>query len=355
MQKKLIVLAIAGLSSAAFAQSNVTVYGVMDITFDSVKASGATGAGANVKSDARVSANSSFLGFKGTEALGNGLNAVFQVEGGLNNDNGGAWGGANRDTFVGLSGGFGTLVGGTLTGAARALGAKVDVNAGATGIGYQGALLGRVGGARSGVDDRTNNAIAYISPSFSGFSVLAAWGAGSEQEDTATRTDNVYSLGLNYGNGPFYVGYAYTEVENVVANADAKAESHRVGAYYKFGNAGQVGFAWDRTDGNTSTANNRRNAYVLNGKFNVSNAGSLIGGYGRAADLDGTSDTGAKHFFVGYEHALSKRTILKALYAKVTNDANANYNFYNAATGEVAGAAAGADPKGFQVGIRHSF
>lgn len=354
MQKKLIALAIAGLSSAAFAQSNVTVYGVMDATFDSVSATGATGAGANVKTDSRVSGNSSFLGFKGTEALGNGLNAVFQVEGGLTNDAAGTWGGANRDTFVGLSGGFGTVVGGNLTAAARSLGAKVDVNSGATGIGYQGALYGRMG-ARTTVDDRTANSVAYISPSFSGFSVLAAWGAGSEQEDTATRTDNVYSLGLNYGNGPIYVGYAYTEVDAVAASVDAKAKSHRLGGYYKFGTMGQVGLLWDRTDGNTSTSNNKRNAYIVNGKFNVSNAGALIAGYGKAADIDGLSDTGAKHFFLGYEHALSKRTILKAIYAKVTNEAAATYNFYNTVTGEVVGATAGSDPKGFQVGIRHSF
>ena len=57
MQKKLIALAVAGLglSGAAFAQSNVTVYGIFDASFESVKASGAAAAGANRESFSRVS------------------------------------------------------------------------------------------------------------------------------------------------------------------------------------------------------------------------------------------------------------------------------------------------------------
>ena len=355
MQKKLIALALASLAGSAFAQSNVTVYGVMDATFDYVGASKSTAA-ASIKNDGRVSGNSSYLGFKGVEDLGNGLKAVFQIEGGLANDNAGGWGGTSRDTFVGLSGNFGTVVAGNLTAAARGLGAKVDVNAGATGIGYQGATYGRIGTARTGVDDRTANAIAYISPNFSGFSALAAWGAGSEQKDTVARTDNVYSLGLNYDNGPIYVGYAYTQVDGKSgANASVKATSHRLGGYYKFGSVAQVGLLWDRTDADTHTSNNRRNVYLLNGKFNVTPAGAVIAGYSKAGKVDGVSNTGANHYFVGYEHSLSKRTVLKAIYAAVKNQSAAGYNYYNAATGEIAGLVNGQDPHGVQIGIRHSF
>lgn len=395
MQKKLIALAIAGLASgAAFAQSNVTVYGVMDATYDYVGASKSSAA-TSIKSDGRVSANSSYLGFKGVEDLGNGLKAAFQIEGGLGNDNAGGWAGTNRDTFVGLAGGFGTVAAGTLTGAARALGAKVDVNAGATGVGYQGALYGRIGATITGVDDRTSNAIAYISPSFSGFSGLAAWGAGSEHKNpltsaataatvqdpalavgfgtcngahvavgaacttgaTTTRVDNVWSLGLNYENGPIFVGYAYTQVDvkSGATDTSVTAKSNRVAGSYKFGTMGQVGLLWDQTDADTHTANNKRNAYVLNGKFNVTSAGSVIAGFGKAGKVDGVANTAATHYFVGYEHALSKRTVLKALYAAVKNDSGVAYNFYNGSTGTIASTVAGQDPHAFQLGVRHSF
>ncbi|HJW25270.1 MAG TPA: porin [Rhodocyclaceae bacterium] len=367
MQKKLIALALASLAGSAFAQSNVTIYGVADATYDFVGARQSTAA-TKIANDGRVSANSSYLGFKGAEDLGNGLKAVFQFETGITNDasNSAAYqGGVNaspsntmfggiRDTYVGVGGGFGTVVAGNLTAAARALGAKVDVNSGATGVGYQGALYGRLGGARTGVDDRTGNAIAYVSPNFAGFSGMVAWGAGSEQRDTVARTDNVYSLGLNYENGPAYVGYAYTQVAGkALGGADTKAVSNRVGGYFKFGTA-QVGALYDRTDADTNTSNNRRNVWLLNGKVGVG-AGNVIAGYGKAGKVDGLGNTAAKHYFVGYEHSLSKRTILKAVYAEVKNDSAATYNFYNAATGEVQNLVAGQDPRSISLGIRHSF
>jgi predicted porin len=120
MQKKLIALAVAGLASTgAFAQANVTVYGVADASFDVVKISG--DANNELGNTTRVSTNSSLLGFKGAEALGNGLTAVFQFESAVGFDNAGALG-ANRDSYVGLAGGFGTVVLGNLTGPTRALG-----------------------------------------------------------------------------------------------------------------------------------------------------------------------------------------------------------------------------------------
>ena len=82
MQKKMIALAVAGLvSGAAFAQTNVTVYGVVDVGYmysksDNLKFSGLESGGMS----------GSRIGFRGTEALGNGLNAVFQAEFGFATD-----------------------------------------------------------------------------------------------------------------------------------------------------------------------------------------------------------------------------------------------------------------------------
>ena len=88
MQKNLIALAVAGLAALpAFAQSNVTVYGLVDM--------GYKWSGDNM--DDRVSSRSALdsgmsagsrLGFKGTEDLGNGMKAGFVLEQGLNLDTG---------------------------------------------------------------------------------------------------------------------------------------------------------------------------------------------------------------------------------------------------------------------------
>ena len=93
MKQKFIALALAGLSGAALAQSNVTIYGVADATFDIVNVSGGSAAlSGNTPNFTRVSTNGSRIGFKGTENLGNGLSALFQFESNANFDAAGALG-----------------------------------------------------------------------------------------------------------------------------------------------------------------------------------------------------------------------------------------------------------------------
>ena len=121
MQKKLIALAVASLASgAAFAQTNVTMYGVADVGY--MYSTGDAGRVGNVPipgTNTFSGINSgllagSRLGFRGEEALGNGLKAVFTLEYSLNLDNNsgvGNTGGLNaRQQYVGLShSGWGTV------------------------------------------------------------------------------------------------------------------------------------------------------------------------------------------------------------------------------------------------------
>ncbi|HZX33701.1 MAG TPA: porin [Rhodocyclaceae bacterium] len=390
MQKKLIALALASLAGSAFAQSNVTIYGVADASFENVRTSGTTGGLADFKARNRVNSESSYIGFKGVEDLGNGLKAAFQLENGVNFDNGAAGVWNNRDSYVGLAGGFGTVVAGNVTGPTRALGAKLDVNSGATGIGANSALIGKLGGAAgldtagaSAFDQRINNALAYISPNFSGFSGVVGYSTGFTTIGTAGRENapagtkatgnTAWTGGLNYENGPIYVGYAYTQVKasnNGAAVADGllgiaqKVTDNRLGGIYKFGTVGQVGLLWDRPEAQTpGGVKVKQNIYYLSGKFNVTPAGAIIAQYGVARDVTGTAgqnDTGAKHIVVGYEHSLSKRTVLKAVYSQLNNDNNAGYDYLygisnNNSTATAGGVNNGANVKGYSFGIRHSF
>ncbi len=88
MQRKLIALAIVGLSSGvAIAQTNVTTYGVADLGYVYSRGAGGPGLGTNKFSGiANGITAGNRLGFKGEEALGNGLRAVFTLEYGLNLD-----------------------------------------------------------------------------------------------------------------------------------------------------------------------------------------------------------------------------------------------------------------------------
>jgi len=85
MQKKLIALAVAGLSTAAFAQTNVTIYGVADVSAQGTNMSqGVNPSNKPAGGSFNMKSNSSLLGFKGTEDLGNGLKGLFQIETNIN-------------------------------------------------------------------------------------------------------------------------------------------------------------------------------------------------------------------------------------------------------------------------------
>lgn len=364
MQKKLIALAVTGLlSTGAFAQSSaVTVHGVADLSFDVVKSSGFPGGALNVGSYTRVSSNASYIGFKGTEDLGNGLKALFQLETGLNVDsnqgNNSLFGnGTTRDSFVGLSGGFGEVKLGTLSTATRTLGTTMDVNAGATSIGDNKALLNR-----SGFDTRQGNAVQYTTPSMAGFSAAAAYISGEDKRANALspRNSSAWDLGLNYNNGPILLGLAY--VTGQEKNTwDDKLRNLRVAGAYDFGVA-SIRLVWDQVKEKDNAGwDFKQSVWGIGGTYNVVPNGKLIAQFYKAADekYNGVkaADTGAKLFEIGYEHSLSKRTMLKVVYARLNNEDNANFNF---ATNPVRKpgnnwSVAGIDPSGLQIGIRHSF
>ena len=118
MNKKLVAVAVAGLLAAPLAAqaqtANVTLYGRLNLTLEGVsgsqtQAAGTSAPGQNVNRTVyRVSSNSSRLGVRGSESLGGGLSAIFQIESSINGDSGGGTL-AGRETFVGLQGTWGTV------------------------------------------------------------------------------------------------------------------------------------------------------------------------------------------------------------------------------------------------------
>lgn len=412
MQKKLIALAIAGLSSAAFAQSNVTVYGVADGSFEFVKVSGAglNAVGGTVNDTPnyqRVNTAGSSIGFKGVESLGNGMAAVFQYESDVRFDQAGGFG-ASRDSYVALAGSFGTVALGNLTGPSRAFGEALDVNTNHDATTSNRAIIGKLGGVLQGLtitgnsnltgtlgsnsltapsrsgegssifDIRLKNAIAYISPNFSGFQVVAGYFANENKSDaTASKVNtSAYDLGLTYSNGPIWAGLTHGDIQvrnqelpagafTTLLGNDIRTKETRLGGKYDFGNA-SVRLMWSQNKADSSVGDlAKQTVWGIGGTFNVTANGKITGQYYRANDLkDGVaaaSDTGAKFFSLGYEHSLSKRTMLNAGYAHLKSDSglvttlggskNVGYDFANA-TGL---GGAGIKLSSFSVGLRHSF
>lgn len=356
MQKKIIALAVAALaSSAAFAQTNVTIYGVMDVGQAFVKSSGTANNQATV---GRLDSNSSHIGFKGVEDLGNGLKAVFQYESGFDASSAGALAGG-RDTFIGLTGGFGTAVAGNLTHPLRAMGAKVELMPGASGVGTTMSVTGRIGGAVTGADDRAANAIAYVSPSFGGFSGTVAYINGETQQNGTDRAESrAYQIAGQYDNGPLYVGVGYHAAKNIASVDSADARIYRVAAVYTLPTNTKLTALFDNTKVENAGGFDKRNAWSIGAaqSFGKNTVGLEYGRSGKIKDETGSLDqTKSSIWSALYTYTLSKRTSVHARYSKLANQDGINNNFYVNAVNNGVATGVGSDYTGYMVGLRHAF
>jgi predicted porin len=212
MKKSLLALAVLGaFAGAAQAQSSVTIYGIVD-TGIAYSSKVATGTGTNTGSKFGLNSGviqGSRIGFKGVEDLGGGLSAVFQLETGFTNDDGGLQGSDavtssnlfRRKSVVGLAGGFGTVLLGRQTDFADTISAYTAVNDFGGVVSNSGSGLNRLQGVR------TNNSISYTTNNLSGFTGNLIYGFGEQAGKTSA--GQAYGIGGKYDNGPLGLGINY--------------------------------------------------------------------------------------------------------------------------------------------------
>jgi len=235
MKKSLIALAVMAAAGAASAQSSVQLYGIADVWFGGVKATGSKAQ--TVLEDGSVGGSrfvdGSRFGLKGSEDLGGGLKAIFTLEQGFTLDNGAlnkdAAGkeqtGFNREATVGLQGNFGTVKLG------KQFNAFDDVSSAAATV-FDGTLTPMNTVFESAAFGSTDaNTVKYISPSFSGFSGSVSYSFGENKKPGVDAT-NDYALAGKYANGPFAAGIGYG-VKDLGAAGEDKAT--RLNGSYNFG------------------------------------------------------------------------------------------------------------------------
>ncbi|MFZ3019669.1 MAG: porin [Gallionella sp.] len=363
MQKKIIALAIAAAVSApAFADNNVTVYGVANVSYDMTQ-SGAVG---NGFSNNKVSSNTSRLGFKGTEDLGDGLAAAWQIESLIQIDGQTAAGNtlANRNTYLGLAGGFGTVLMGRHDTPYNLSNRKYDLFA--DGLADNRSIMGGGQGTASTVgasfNGRQPNVLAYISPAMSGLTGAIAYVAGAEGQTLATQTKgSAWSMAALYGNGPISANFGY-EVHTLgtapgtLFFATLKETAWTISGGYKVAEF-EINGIYEKTDDNFAAGANAlgHRAYYLSGKYNFgSNAVKLA--YANAA-ANATANTDATQVTVGFDHSLSKRTTVYALYTQLSNGTAGAYALSANGTGAPAAAVSGVNgkPSAFSLGMKHTF
>ena len=315
----LAVLALLG-STAAFAQSSVTLYGRVNTTVERQEVG-------NVKTTGLFN-NSSRFGFKGTEDLGGGLKAGFQLESGFNSDTG-----ASAATFFGrqsevnLSGGFGAVRLGRFT--AESYYATADY------VSMHNHDTGSSSDAFYAYVMPDANKIAYRTPTFGGLTVDAAVAL----HEQAVGGKNAYDLAANYNLGALALGAGYSKQGDV--------NQFAVRALYTFG-AFTVGGYVQRDEDAFVANGGKRNTFRLAGAYNMG-ASEFHVNVGRAGEYKNTPDSDATQYTVGYNYNLSKRTKVYGYYTRINNSRAGTYGFNQVPVG------AGVDSNTLAVGIRHNF
>jgi predicted porin len=297
---------LGSLASGALAQSSVSIYGLMDMSAGQFQAPGAE------KTWRAESGNmtTSYLGFRGTEDLGGGVKARFQIEHFLRLDAGAA-GRFNGDAFwarnanVGLEGGFGSTTLGRNT--TPLFVSTLIFNAFGDSFGFSPSIRHYFLGAVLG-DTGWNNSIRYGSPNFSGFTFT---GLANLTEGSGVSKN----LGANllYFGGPFAATVAWQKVGNgipaVPAGFDGQTAWQLGGSYdlkvvKLFAQLGET-----KTD---ATVETKTKLYSLSASVPLG-TGNVLAAYGNAKATTGTVDTTRKTLSVGYDYFLSKSTDVYAV------------------------------------------
>ena len=340
MNKNLIALAVAGafVAPAAMAQTAnpVTLYGQVNVTLESVEVKGGS---SPLPRRTRVEDQSSRLGVRGTEDLGGGLKAFFQLETAFRPDSNNTTFAA-RNSAVGLQGGWGSVLIGRwdmpFKSAAIAIDPWGDITiAGLTGVMSDGGNF----------DRRDQNVMQYWSPTFGGFAFRLAGTANEGKTATLNPRDN--GANVTFTRGPVYAFLVWEEHKDTSATLP-KEEGYGGGGSFVIGPV-KLGAAYHEFK---KTSRTKQKAWMGNVVWTMGN-NQIIGQYMNMKDgglNSATSQPDCDSASIGYKYNFSRRTSFIAHYVKVDNSNGATCNFgSNRLTG------GGEDPQGFAVGILHNF
>jgi predicted porin len=293
MKKSLIALAVLAASSAAMAQSSVTVYGRVDLSVGSLKELD-KGSQTKLFNGGEGGLTTSRLGFRGTEDLGGGLKAGFRLEHRLNADDGTSqdplWRG---ESTVSLSGGFGEVKLGrssTIYDEVRGVAFSSNVFDSA----FTPATNG-VWGSGGDFSSRFNNKITYALPSMGG----VYGGIEYALDEDATKDANMVGAKVGYKNGPLNVALGVQQ------------EKGTENDYLMFAGAYDLGVASLSAGYNTRSGNDAKgddNELSVGVNVPMGNVNLSFGFATSKTEIGGRTSAKSSGFGLGATYALSKRT-----------------------------------------------
>jgi len=401
MQKKLIVLAVSGalgVPLAAFAQSNISIYGRANLGLDKYSATGSSSGVGNFNSRMRVFDSGSRLGFRASENLGGGMEAYFQLETGVNWDSGGNFGQsgtnnagstgfpASRDSFLGLKAGWGEISFGRQS-IFWANGLNAQTGANYINASADGLLTGLQ--LVAAPVTRQSNVVAYTSPRMAGIDVLVSYSPSAQEGVSFTGAgqakNSILGLNVKYRMGALYVQADHATNKNkanaVPATGASTDTGDKIGVSYGYAPGSRAAFIYERLQ------NKAIGAAITGGNGVIAAAGdtlkvsmwgvnvehmigqlAIYGGYFRSGDVKGGTNAGgaasggtkSTAYHVGLKQHLSKRTGVYVSYNGIKNEANAfadltGGGYTSAGAVGMPAASSGADVKVWAVGMMHNF
>ena len=341
MKKSLLVIAVAATMAAPAAMAAPTVYGNVHLSINAANAdknvpngtkdnAGNKNLNGGANDNLQMSSNTSAIGVKGSEDLGDGLKAIYKVEFGIDilgkadttpdgsAPNQGSGTLTGRDQFVGIKGGYGTIKLGTMSSNYKQMGGKVDplYRTPLEGRGFLDIQSRRHGG-RAINRGRQTNTVQYVSPKMAGINLVANTTVSGAQDETS-------GLGLRWSNKSFMAYADYITGQSAVSSTTGGkcsagstggtcSKSHSVKGGGKFHTktfalAAQYEAAQSDTGADYIFASALYN-------INKNNSVALTGGQ---ANKKGSNDsTGVA---LAYNHKLSKMTNVYAGYGLKSDD-----------------------------------
>ncbi len=407
--------------------SRVEIYGVINTSVEIASRKGATpedrgrGAtpsaaptGVDVSSTYRMQSNSSEFGIRGSESLGGGARAWYQIESSLNSASG-TGSIASRNTAVGLrsrhwgrlllgkwdspyksaTSGFDPFGGTQVTAYYNILGNPgFGVSAGSTSSPIKTATDRSSSNGDASFSRRQENSIQYWTPRWNGFAARAMVALSSEKLSSYTGTPSIWAANINWQNGPLRLVASYEQHDNFfgVASIFSRGATGRgigsrigpmtetssrdyglkLGARYDIGNT-RFSVIWERLvysqtgvipadsptlmryerDAFWMGVRHRAGAWTFQGSAGYADAGSCqVASVDPAQQGCSTDGLDAYMLSLGAKYSLSRRTELYVQYARIFNGHSASYNF---SPGGVFGAGVGSDPQAYGLGMIHRF
>ncbi|WP_295641222.1 porin [uncultured Methylibium sp.] len=356
VRRSLIGVAVLAATAGAAQAQNVTLFGRLDVGFQFTNKVNPAGDSLSELKNGGILP--SIWGMRGSEDLGNGLKAVFNLESDFGGDTGGSRGlgsissAFGRQANVGLSGGFGTVLLG------RQYSPAIIAELGTDPRGYKEsysmllpyaltqAPAGNDVGPNNGLGIFTSNLVSY-SNSFGPVNLGVAYGFGEVAGDnSAGRT---ISLGLSYS-GPVVVSFSYQTIRGLGVGADDETKRLGVGLAVPLGDFTIKGLFAKAEYESPGVPTDKVDNFGVGADWRWSPANSATLALYQGKNK-GIADGTTRSIVLSNDHSLSKRTVLYGQFVHVDRDINAGAETSIAAGGTPAGQKASI----INVGIKHDF